>query len=64
MLVRLLQAFDGLELAPDAQTPDSLPPPEWKNASGRQAQERFFPKTHLTLYAYVSFLPCLCSSYR
>lgn len=55
MLVRLLQAFDGLELAPDVQPPDSLPPPEWKQAPGRQAQERFFPKTHLTMYAHVSF---------
>lgn len=53
MLVRLLQAFDGLELAPDAQPIDSLPPPEWRNAPGRQAKERFFPKTHLTMYAHV-----------
>ena len=54
MLIRLLQAFDGFELAPDAQPPDSLPPPEWKNAPGRQAKERFFPKTHLTMYSHVS----------
>lgn len=61
MLVRLLQIFDTFELDTDAQPPDSRPPPEWKALGGRQAVEKFFPKTHLTMYSYVSyFASCAC----
>ncbi|EIN04294.1 cytochrome P450 monooxygenase pc-3 [Punctularia strigosozonata HHB-11173 SS5] len=51
MLIRLLQVFSGIELAPDAQPPDSRPPPEWKQLSGRTAIEQFWPRNHLTMYA-------------
>ena len=54
MLISLLQTFDKFELDSSAQPPDSLPPAEWKNAPGRQATERLFPKAHLTIYSYVS----------
>lgn len=54
MLVRLLQKFDTFELDSAAQPQDSLPPPSWKDKPGRQGRERIFPKTHLTMYAYVS----------
>ncbi|KDQ19556.1 hypothetical protein BOTBODRAFT_636486 [Botryobasidium botryosum FD-172 SS1] len=50
-LIRLLQKFDRINLAPEAQPPASLPPPSWANGSGRRPVERVCPKTHLTLYA-------------
>ncbi|EJD03501.1 CYP63 cytochrome P450 monooxygenase-like protein [Fomitiporia mediterranea MF3/22] len=51
MLIRLLQAFDNVSLAEDAQPEDSLPPPEWTKAVGeRKSVEKLWPKSHLTLY--------------
>jgi len=50
-MVRLLQKYDQITLAPDAQPAESLPPPEWKNGKDRRRVERFRPKTHLTMYA-------------
>ncbi|KAI5119720.1 hypothetical protein M0805_001433 [Coniferiporia weirii] len=53
MLVRLLQAFSGIALAPDAQPHDSQPPAEWAHAAGtRKSRERVWPKCHLTLYVH------------
>jgi len=52
MLVRLLQAFDSITLATDAQPPESLPPAAWKLAPGRQGKEKIWPKSHLTLYSH------------
>lgn len=54
MLIRLLQQFDSMSLAPDAQAPDTLPPLSWAEAEGRKATEKIFPKIHLTMYAHVS----------
>ena len=54
MLIRLLQQFDTISLAPDAQAPDTLPPLAWAEADGRKAKEKIFPKFHLTMYAHVS----------
>jgi len=54
MLIRLLQSFDRVELAPEAQPLDGRPPKEWQTAGGRQAIETIIPKTHLTLYVHVS----------
>ncbi|KAL5494824.1 hypothetical protein ACEPAI_286 [Sanghuangporus weigelae] len=54
MLVKLCQNFDRVELAPDAQPPETIPPPEWaRNAlpGERKAKERVWPKTHLTIHA-------------
>ncbi|OJA12792.1 hypothetical protein AZE42_12472 [Rhizopogon vesiculosus] len=51
MLIRLLQTFSCITLAPEAQHPDTRPPTEWAQAEGRKARERFRPKAHLTLYA-------------
>ncbi|OAX37461.1 hypothetical protein K503DRAFT_801215 [Rhizopogon vinicolor AM-OR11-026] len=51
MLIRLLQTFSSITLAPEAQHPDTRPPTEWAQAEGRKARERFRPKAHLTLYA-------------
>jgi hypothetical protein len=53
MLIRLLQTFSTVTLAPDAQRPDTLPPAEWALAEGRKSRERFCPKVHLTIYANV-----------
>ena len=52
-LIKLLQRFSTMELAPDAAPPGSLPPKEWANAPGRKSKERFWPKSHLTLYSIV-----------
>ncbi|KAF8590882.1 cytochrome P450 [Ramaria rubella] len=52
MLIRLLQAFDTITLDSRAQPPDSRPPASWKLASGTQATDKIWPKSHLTLYAY------------
>lgn len=55
MLIKLLQSFSTVELAPDAQPEWSKPPVEWKEAKDpRKASETFFPKTHLTMYSHVS----------
>ena len=54
MLVRLLQHFDHVELAPEARPVDARPPKQWQAAGGRQAIETIIPKTHLTLYSHVS----------
>jgi len=52
MLIRLLQTFDSIELDPSSQPADSIPPASWKNAAGRQAMERIWPKSHLTMYSH------------
>ncbi|EIN04106.1 cytochrome P450 monooxygenase CYP63 [Punctularia strigosozonata HHB-11173 SS5] len=49
-LVRLLQRFDGVSLAPDAQPAESRPPAEWKARPGRQAHERVWPAAAITLF--------------
>ncbi|KAH7906604.1 cytochrome P450, partial [Hygrophoropsis aurantiaca] len=51
MLIRLLQNFSSITLAPDAQDPATHPPPEWALEEGRQAYEKFRPRAHLTLYS-------------
>lgn len=55
MLVRLLQSFSTIELDTTSQPPDTRPPESWKNVGGRQAIERIFPKSHLSIYSHVSF---------
>jgi hypothetical protein len=56
MLIKLLQHFDAIDLAPDAQPADSKPPAEWASAPGRKSKEKFFPKTHLTMYSLVRLI--------
>jgi len=51
MLIRLLQTFDAVELDLDAQPAENRPPADWRTAPGRQAMERIFPKSHLTMYS-------------
>lgn len=57
MLIRLLQAFDGVELAQDEQPLDSRPPAEWARAAvgDRKRVEKVWLKSHFTLYAQVRF---------
>ncbi|TFK64712.1 cytochrome P450 [Pluteus cervinus] len=50
-LVRLLQSFSGIQLAPDAQPSETLPPNDWAKAAGRKSVEKISPKVHLTLYS-------------
>ncbi|KAL6302781.1 cytochrome P450 monooxygenase [Sparassis latifolia] len=49
-MVRLLQAFDHIELAPDAQPTESRPPASWATSTGRKAVEKIRPKSELTMY--------------
>ncbi|KAF8577258.1 cytochrome P450 [Ramaria rubella] len=52
-IVRMLQRFSDIQLAPEAQPPGSTPPAEWAQAtsgSPRKKLEKCFPQTHLTLY--------------
>ncbi|KAG9014879.1 hypothetical protein FRB94_009037 [Tulasnella sp. JGI-2019a] len=50
-VTRLLQNFGDISFAPDAFTPGTLPPPEWKaNPFGRKAVEKAWPRSHLTMY--------------
>ncbi|KAF8585826.1 cytochrome P450 monooxygenase pc-3 [Ramaria rubella] len=56
-LVRLLQRFEFLSLAPESQPPNTRPPASWKDLSlseslgKRRVLEECFPRAHLTLYA-------------
>lgn len=66
MLIRLLQTFDSVTLAKDAQPAWSLPPTEWKQSAAqgkRRAREELWPKVHLTLYANVCHLCCRCLAF-
>ena len=56
MIIRLLQRFSHMELAPDAQPPDSLPPTDWAKGYGRRSVEKIFVKSHLTAYVKVCAL--------
>lgn len=64
-IIRLLQNFSSVSLDLTAQPPDTLPPSEWKDAPGRKGKEQIFPKSHLTLYSFVSLFlakhECKCS---
>ncbi|PCH42843.1 cytochrome P450 monooxygenase pc-2 [Wolfiporia cocos MD-104 SS10] len=50
-LIKLLQRFSAMELVPEAAPPAARPPTEWAKEPGRKGIERFWPKSHLTLYA-------------
>lgn len=53
-LIRFLQKFDSIELAPDGQPSACRPPAVWKTISdSRKSVEHFIPKSHLTMYAKV-----------
>ncbi|CAK5262403.1 unnamed protein product [Mycena citricolor] len=51
-LVRLLQSFSEISLAPAAQPPATRPPASWKtdDESGWKKEEKIWPRSHLTLY--------------
>ena len=53
MLIRLLQSFSTISLDIDAQPPNTRVPAWWAKVPGRQSIEKFWPKTHLTMYAHV-----------
>ncbi|TFY66527.1 hypothetical protein EVG20_g4563 [Dentipellis fragilis] len=55
-LVRLVQRFDGVRLAPDAQPRESLPPAEWKTGRGRQCVEQIWPAAAMTLFVKVGLI--------
>ncbi|CAE6505159.1 unnamed protein product [Rhizoctonia solani] len=49
-LSRLLQRVESFELVPEAHPEGTLPPPEWKNGTGRKVYEKVWPRSHLTIY--------------
>ncbi|THH10403.1 hypothetical protein EW145_g1356 [Phellinidium pouzarii] len=60
MLIRLLQAFDAVALAPDAQAPETRPPAAWARETGsRKSRERVWLKSHLTMYVHGGLWVCL-----
>ncbi|KDR78034.1 hypothetical protein GALMADRAFT_64763 [Galerina marginata CBS 339.88] len=50
MIIRLLQTFSSIDLDLAAAPPESVPPKDWAETSGRKAIEKLFPKMHLTMY--------------
>jgi hypothetical protein len=57
-LIRLLQRFENIRLALDAQPPGSLPPAEWatedRPLDPRKAEEKVSPKTSINMSVKVS----------
>jgi hypothetical protein len=53
MLVRLMQNFSSISLELDSFPPGTLPPEDFKLASGRKAVDKVWPKMTLTLYLAV-----------
>ncbi|KAJ7446310.1 cytochrome P450 [Mycena latifolia] len=51
-VVRLLQTFSTIALAPDAQPPASRPPASWQTEDkvGWKAHEKIRPRSHFTMY--------------
>jgi hypothetical protein len=52
-LIRFLQSFSGIHLAPDAQPISSRPPEGWATSAGYKEGEKIWSKAHLTTYAVV-----------
>ena len=54
MIIRILQAFEGIVWDPEA-SPQSIPPPEWANSENlRKREEKVWFRSHLTMYAKAS----------
>lgn len=54
MLIRLLQKFSVIEVVPEAQ-PEAIPAEGFADSPGSNGSDRLAMKSHLTLYASVSF---------
>ncbi|KAJ7704872.1 cytochrome P450 [Mycena rosella] len=54
VIIRLLQNFSLVSLAPDAGPPHAFVPAEWEGKAGRKGVEQFRPRSHLTMYTLVS----------
>ncbi|KAL4257125.1 cytochrome P450 family protein [Pleurotus pulmonarius] len=50
-VIRFLQTFSSISLAPDAQAPEHRPPASWSGAPGTKGTEKIVPRAHLTMYA-------------
>ncbi|KAF9500217.1 cytochrome P450 [Pleurotus eryngii] len=50
-IIRFLQTFSSITLAPDAQAPEHRPPASWAGAPGTKGTEKIVPRAHLTMYA-------------
>ncbi|KAG8736136.1 hypothetical protein FRC10_009658 [Ceratobasidium sp. 414] len=51
VVTRLLQRFDGFELAMEAAPEGCIPPTTWAGAKGRKGIEKVWPKNAITLYS-------------
>jgi hypothetical protein len=56
MLIRLLQAFKSITVDLDAH-PDARPPAGWAHGNKRQAKEKVWMKSHITMFANVCSFP-------
>lgn len=52
-VVRLLQRFKALHLAPEFQPDGSLPPNDWRGKPGRQSIEQIRPAINFTMHSKV-----------
>jgi hypothetical protein len=54
-----MQNFRSVSLAPDAQPLAARPPAVWKadDKSGWKAREKIRPRSHLTMFVFVSAFP-------
>ncbi|KAI0693151.1 cytochrome P450 [Cytidiella melzeri] len=50
-LIKLMQNFESISLDVDSLEPGSRVRPEWKGTPGRKGVEKFWARSHLTLYA-------------
>jgi len=55
MLIRLLQNFSEITLDLSSAPEEAHPLPAWAQGTGRKAYEKVRPRSHLTMYARVSY---------
>jgi hypothetical protein len=53
VLIKLMQNFSSIEFDAESFEPSARPRAEWKGAEGRKGIEKFWPRSHLTLYSKV-----------
>ncbi|KAG6826535.1 hypothetical protein H0H92_015433 [Tricholoma furcatifolium] len=54
LLIRFMQQFSSVTLDEAASPAEAKPPAHWAEGVGRQKIERFWPKSHLTMYSQAS----------
>jgi hypothetical protein len=59
-LIKLVQNFASIDFDAESFEPSARPRAEWKSAEGRKGYEKFWPRSHLTLYSKVRRMMLLC----